>query len=107
MRPSSVTTPGGAGVSPWLVVDAYSSGDQLGLFCVLNGVATYSVEMTADDVFDPTVVPTAFPCGIAALTAVSANAAASLAVPCKAVRVNQSAGAGTVKMTAIQSAMTT
>lgn len=101
MRPASTTTPGGVSVSLWLPLDPYATGANDGLYAKVTGAATYSVEVTPDDVFDTTVTPTAFPCGIAALTAVAANGQGALAYAARAVRVNQTAGAGTVKLTAV------
>lgn len=101
MRPASVTTPGGAGVSAWLPLDHLSDGYGDGLYAKVTGAVVYSVELTPDNVFDVTVTPTAYPCNIAALTGVNANASGVLAQAAKAVRVNQSAGAGTVTLTAV------
>jgi hypothetical protein len=103
MRPASVTTPGGVATSAWLPLDPYTDADLVGLFTYLSGAATYDVQMTPDDVFNPTVVPVAYPVGIAAMAGASANQAAALGVPCKAVRINQTAGAGTVRLTAVVS----
>ncbi len=98
MRPSTVSVTGVA-ASPWLPVDYHTDASQDGIFVKVGAGGTYTVEVTPDDIFDPTVTPVAFPTGIAALTAATTNQAAVMPFACRAVRVNQSAGANTTSLT--------
>lgn len=97
MRPFRVQITG-VSVSPWAPVDAYTAGAGFGVFIEPGAGATISVEMTPDDVFDTTVTPIAYPCGIAALTGAVANAQGTIETPIKALRLNQTVGATTSTM---------
>jgi hypothetical protein len=101
MRPASVTTPGGTAASSWLPLDHLTSGYGDGLYCKVTGTATYSVEVTPDNIFDSAVTPQAYPCDIVALTAATTTQSGSLLKAARAVRVNQASGAGTVTLTAV------
>jgi hypothetical protein len=92
MRPARVSVTGVA-ASAWLPVDAYTSSAGFGVFIEPGAGATISVEMTPDDVFDPTATIVAYPCGIAALTGAVANAQGTIETPVKALRLNQTVGA--------------
>lgn len=100
MRPEVGTT-SGVSTSAWLPLDMYSSGYGDGMFVKVTGSVTYSVEITPDDVFNPTVTPNAYPCGVAALTAASTTQQGALLIAAKAVRVNQTAGAGSTVFTVV------
>lgn len=91
----------GVGVSPWLPIDHYTEGYGDGIFIKPGAGATVSVEVTADDVFNPAVVPVAFPCGVAALTGATTNQAAALPFAVKAVRLNQTVGASQSTLQAV------
>lgn len=94
MRPTGQTVAGGS-IGAWMPVDAfplYLSAT------VLSGAPTYSVEMTADDIFNPAVTPQAFPCGLALLTGAILSQVGTLNVKTRAVRLNVS-GTGTVQLT--------
>lgn len=100
MRPvvqSSATT----GATAWIPVDSNQVPFNVGVGVKLSSTGTYGVEYTFDDVFDSTVTPIAFvSTGIPAGTTV--NAAMSFTTPCRAIRLNIAANAGTITMTAIQ-----
>lgn len=99
MRVASVSTPGGAGVSPWLPLDQYTdSGAADGLFCKVNGTVVFGLEVTPDDVFNPAVTPTAYPLSAPFAPGGAANVSGVLPYAAKAVRVNQASGAGTVTL---------
>lgn len=92
MRIATVTRTG-VGASAWLPLDHYTSGVEDGIFVFPNG-GTVTIQVTPDDVFDPTVTPTAFdlPAPFAGATT---NVAAALPYAAKAIRINQTVGAGT------------
>ena len=92
MRVSTITVTG-VGQSPWLPIDHLSDGYGDGLYLKPGAGATCSVEVTPDDIQNPLVTPTAFPCNIAALTGATGNASGGLTQAAKAVRINQTVGA--------------
>lgn len=93
MRVSQVTVTGVA-ASAWLPVDQYSSGTNDGIFFKVGAGATVTLQVTADDVFDPAVTPIAFDLA-APFAAMVANVAGALPFIVKAIRMNQTAGATT------------
>ena len=101
MRPKKVTVTG-VGTSGWLPVDYKQDPMNLGIGCVLvSGTATYSVEHTFDDIFDPAVSPVAFQ--NSGITAQTASKDGNYAYPVRAIRLNVTAGAApVVSMTMIQ-----
>lgn len=99
MRPCSVSQTG-AGVSAWMPIDASTAGPQGdGIFVQVTGTVVSTIEVTPDNVFDPTVTPVAYATGVAALAGLSANQATNLPFAAKAIRVNQASGSGTTKLT--------
>lgn len=101
MRAAKVTRTG-AGVSAWLPLDPYSGGYGDGLYAKVTGSATYGIEVTPDDIFDPAVAPQAYPCDIVALAAgATTTQSGSLLKAARAVRINQTVGAGSVELTVI------
>lgn len=102
MRPVRVST-SGVSVSDPIPIDQYLNPTNIGLGVVVNGAATYTVEHTFDDVFDEAFNPataTWFP--HPTLAGLSANADGNLAFPPAAVRLNQTAGAGSAILNLIQ-----
>lgn len=92
MRIASVSVTGVA-TSAWLPLDPYTSaGSADGLFFKVGAGATAALEVTADDVFNPFVVPVAFPLA-APFAAMTTNVAGLLPFSAKAIRINQSVGA--------------
>lgn len=100
MRVATVSRTG-VGVSPWLPLDNYTDGFGDGLYLKTGAGATVSVELTADDVFDPTVTPIAFPCNVVALTGATTNVSGGLTQAARAVRINQTVGATTSTLQAV------
>lgn len=92
------TTISGATTGSWIPVDQYvAAGTAIGLFVTASGApaGTYSIEVTADDVFNSAIVPVAFAADAAALTNASANQRGVQTTPIKAARFNNSVnGAG-------------
>lgn len=105
MRPTSVTVSSQA-ASAAIPVDYTQANFNLGISVVSTGTSTWSVQMTMDNVFDPSVTPTwiAVPSasGLEA-GAGGTNEVGSVTVPCRAVRLNVSAyTSGSVTMTVVQ-----
>lgn len=98
MRPTSVTvtstTP-----SAWIPLDIYQTPFNVGFGVVKGntGTVTYKVEHTFDDVFDPTVTPTAF--DHATFTGKTASADGNYAFPVRAIRLNAGTVTGDVTCT--------
>ena len=102
MRPVRVTT-NGVSVSLPIPIDQYLSPTNIGLGVVVNGAVTYTVEHTFDDVFDPAFNPaTATWFDHPTLQGLNVNADSNLAFPPVAVRLNQTAGAGSAILNLIQ-----
>jgi hypothetical protein len=102
MRPITLTTTG-VQVSAVCPLDIYISPFNVTLDVVLNGAATYTVEYTDDDIFAKTFNPaTANWIPHADLTAKAAAAQGTLISPVRAVRLNQTAGAGSASLRVIQ-----
>ena len=102
MRPfvSSVT---GVGVSSVYPPDNYVSPFNLALSVLVTGTVTYTVQYTFDDVF-----ASGFSAASAnwvdhpSLTAQSATKDSNIAYPVRGVRINVTAGSGSVRFTVIQ-----
>jgi hypothetical protein len=105
MRTATVSVTGVA-ASSWLPLDSLSDGYGDGLYLKCGAGATVSVEVTPDNIFDPTVTPIAFACNIAALTGAVANASGPLTQAVRAVRLNQTVGASTSTLVVVVRGMT-
>lgn len=101
MMPQVVTVTSVA-ASPWIPLNYHQTPFNVGFGVVISaGTATYTVQHTFDNVFDPTVTPVAF--DNASSTAQTANDDGNYAFPVRAVRLNVTAAAGaTVTMTLLQ-----
>lgn len=101
MRPTSVTV-SSATSSAWIPVDYTQNNFNVGIFISMTGTATWSVQVTSDNIFDPTVTPVA----IAALSPLDTNTTneiGSITTPVRAIRLNVSAWtSGDVVMTVVQ-----
>ena len=104
MRTSSVSQTG-VGASAPIPLDPYNNSFGAGAFVKATGTVTASVEITADDIFDPGVTPVWFPCGVANLTGLTTNQAGSIIIPAKACRINVSAGTGTAALQVVQASV--
>lgn len=67
---------------------------------VVSGTVTFNIEHTYDDVLDPAVTPTWF--APTADSGKTANYDKGYAFPIRGVRVNTTAGTGTVTLTVLQ-----
>ena len=105
MRPIYFTTVNGdAKVVP---LDIYIQPPfQVMIECEVVGAATYGVETTRDNIFDPTVTPIWTASDVAALNpGAVATQRGYQTTPCRALRFSQTAGAGGVKCKVIQQGM--
>lgn len=92
MRTQSVTVTGVAASAP-LLLDAYTVGDEDGVFIDIGAGCTATVEITPDDIMDPSVVPVWYPTGVTALTGATTDVAAGLPFAARGIRLNQTVGA--------------
>lgn len=101
MQPKKITVTG-VGTSNWIPMDIMQAPFSVGIGCiVVSGTATYSVEHTFDDVYNPAVTPVAFQ--NSGLTAQTTNKDGNYTAPVKAIRLNVTGGASpVVSMTLIQ-----
>lgn len=91
------------GAKEWIPLDYIQVPFNVGINVDLvgAGTGTFGVEITFDDVFDPAVTPVAVPwTGIPAGT--TADATASLTIPCMAVRLNIAAVSASIGFKVIQ-----
>lgn len=98
-----VATVVGVAVSPPIIMDTYISPFNVGFGVVVTGTVTYSVQHTFDDVFAATYVPASgnwfnHPTVAAATTTQDGN----YAFPVSAIRINVTAGTGSVNAVIIQ-----
>jgi hypothetical protein len=106
MRPVTVTTSGTSVSSP-IVVDYLISPFNIGFGVVVTGSATYTVQHTFDDPFSSTFTPaTATWFNHEDLVSQTTSQDGNYAFPVRAIRVNQSAGAGSTAATFIQAGAT-
>ncbi|MCI4437911.1 MAG: hypothetical protein JHC33_13980 [Ignisphaera sp.] len=99
MRPQVISLTG-TGTSAWIPMDYKQSPFNVGLGAVDNGTITYDIEHTFDEVFDPTVTPTAFK--HSTMTAKTTNFDGNYAFPIRAIRINNTAGTGSTTLTILQ-----
>ena len=90
----------GTGRSAIINVDSFQGVFNVGLFIALTGSATFNIEVTSDD---PTSASPTNWFTVSGLTGLTAGSAISLTVPCNAVSINVTGGAGTVALTTVQS----
>jgi len=90
----------GVGTSAWIPVDFTQNAFAIGFGCVTSGTVTYDVQHTFDNIYDSTVTPTAFT--HSSVTGKTANQDGNYAFPIKAIRLNVTAGTGTVTITILQ-----
>lgn len=107
MRPSQTTT-SGVSISAIVPVDIYCPSSDKGVFVVVTGTVTYTVQITADDVFDPSITPIWFNVDATAnanLIAATTSQQGTIDTPCRAIRVNQTAGAGSTRAVIVQQSL--
>ncbi len=79
-------------------MDYHRTAPQYTVDVRLSATATYSVEGTVDDVFDPNVTPVAY----TLLPSGSGSSTTVLSAPTRAIRLNVTASTGTATMTIVQ-----
>lgn len=105
MRPIILTTTdasGGTTTSSTGVVDIHGR-PQISLQLDITGTATCTVQQTLDNVFDSTITPTWFDHPDTNLVGATADKQGNYAFVPFAVRLRQTAGNGSAKLTIIQS----
>lgn len=102
MRPIVLTTTG-VSTSSVAPMDTYQTPFNVGFGVTITAPATFTVQHTFDDIFDSSVTPVWF--SHPSVAGLSANADGNYAFPVRAIRLNQSAGAGSAKLTIIQAGM--
>ena len=100
MAHPSIVTQTGTGTSAWIPVDHTQTYFSIGFGCVVSGTVTYTIQHTFDDVFDSKVTPTAF--DHSTLSGETTNQDGNYAFPIRAMRVNVTAGTGSVTVTILQ-----
>jgi hypothetical protein len=102
MRPTTVTT-SGTSVSAPVVTDYLVSPFNIGFGVVVTGTVTYTVQHTFDDPFAVGFTPAAATWfNHEDLVSQTTSQDGNYAFPVRAIRVNQSAGAGSTSATFIQ-----
>jgi hypothetical protein len=93
----------GVDVSPPAVLDTYISPFNVGFGVVVTGTVTYTIQHTFDDPFASTFTPASavwFP--HEDLVNQTTSQDGNYAFPVRAIRINQTAGTGSSKLTVIQ-----
>lgn len=97
-------TASATGTSAPIPMDVGQAPFHVGIGVVISATATYTVEHTFDDIFDPTVTPTWFQ--NTGLTSQTTNKDGNYAYPVAAIRLNVAANTGNVTMTVIEATNT-
>ena len=99
MRPVTVSRTG-VGQSAVVPTDYMQISPSVGVGAVVSGTVTYNVEHTYSDVLDPTVTPVWFVAP--ELSAQTTSKDGVYVGPIRGLRVNVTAGTGSVTMTVLQ-----
>jgi hypothetical protein len=99
MRPVTVSRTG-VGVSSVVAVDYMQNSPAVGIAAVVSGTVTYDIQHTYSDVLDSTVTPVWFIAPELAAKTVSADGV--YVGPIRGLRINVSAGTGSVTLTVLQ-----
>ena len=100
MANPSIVTQTGTGTSAWIPVDHTQNAFAIGFGCVVSGTVTYDVQHTFDNIFDSNITPTAFTHSL--VTGKTSNQDGNYAFPIRAMRLNVTAGTGSVTLTVLQ-----
>lgn len=84
----------GVGTSPTLPMDFRAQNFNIGFGCEVTGSATYTVQHTFDDIYNPAVTVVWF--NNSTVTNATANQDGNYAFPISAMRLNVTAGTGSV-----------
>lgn len=104
MRPYILNTTdasGGAKTSAVAPLDIHGR-PEVSLQAQVTGTATYTIEQTLDDVFDASITPVWFSHPDTTLVNATTSLQGNYAYIPRAVRLRQTAGTGSVKLTIIQ-----
>lgn len=101
MRPVTLTVTG-IGISPVVPMDFRAQNFNVGFGCEITGTATYSVQHTFDDIYNPAITPVWF--NHAFVNAATTNQDGNYAFPIRAMRLNVTASTGSVTINILQSA---
>lgn len=104
MRPST-TTQTGVGASAAILVDMYCPNNNKGVVVDVTGASTYTVQITLDDIFDPAVTPLWLSVDNANLVGATTDQQGTVITPCRAIRVNQTVGVGSSRLTVVQQSL--
>lgn len=104
MRPATVTVTGVA-ASAIIPLDFGCPSPSKGVYVSISATATYTVQVTPDDIQNPAVTPTWYPVPVAALVGATANQAQEVTIPARAIRLNVTASTGTATMTVVQQSL--
>ena len=99
MRPQVISKTG-TGTTAWIPVDYKQNPFNVGFGVVVNGAITYNIEHTFDDIFDTSNTPVAFT--HSTIVAQTTNKDGNYAFPIRAIRLNVTAGTGSVTLTVLQ-----
>jgi hypothetical protein len=100
MRPTyqTITTTGAQLMQP---LELYGSNFQVTVSAaIISGTATYTVEFSTDDPYDPTVTMVWFP--HPSLTSQTVNNISNIAFPVRAVRINVATNTGSIRFGILQ-----
>ncbi len=98
MRPQTITQTA-TGTSAWIPMDHKQAPFLVSIGCVISGGPTYTVEHTFDDILGGATA-TAFP--HSSIAAATTNKDGNYAFPVTGIRLNVTAGTGSVTMTLLQ-----
>ena len=87
-------TVSGVGISPTIPMDYRAQVFNIGFGCEVTGTVTYSVQHTFDDIYNPAITPVWF--NHAFVNGATANQDGNYAFPIAAMRLNVTAGTGSV-----------
>lgn len=90
----------GVGTSPVIPMDFRAQVFNVGFGCEVTGTVTYSVQHTFDDIYNPSITPVWF--NHAFVNNASANQDGNYAFPISAMRLNVTAGTGSVTINILQ-----
>lgn len=90
----------GVAVSPTIPMDFRAQVFNVGFGCEVTGTVTYSVQHTFDDIYNPAITPVWF--NHAFVNGVTASMDGNYAFPISAMRLNVTAGTGTVVINILQ-----
>lgn len=100
MANPSIVTQTGTGTSAWIPVDHTQNAFAIGFGCVVSGTVTYDIEHIFDNIQSSSVTPTAFKHAV--VIGQTGNKDGNYAFPIRAIRINITAGTGSVTLTVLQ-----